>query len=424
MRSSPNLRSVPHLPCRAKHWRQLAFWASLGAWLTAEDDQDRARLLVGTGSRCEWGPATCAHFAHGCRGTPKTPPYLRTYPPAHPCCRLLEDALRTLPCQDPMADDTAWRAAKSDPARVEGLRLALAAFQASRELAAPAEAPTDDWEVLLAQARCMRKLGQAPGEWLPLLARACQVAAADGGVLLPLYKLHAARMRLLLAMPSARRWANSNNTARPNSRSSQRFDADPGQERALLRLVGGYCFLPSTANQLASQGDLLEPEAAGSNQAAADQWRELWNGLLGDCCAAMQWVQEKDRGFHRAAHRSVLGAVKTHKNGWLFWGPGFLSWQFSRLLLRAILKVVCAPLAGWRLPCSRSARRLRLPLPSCPSSRKPSMPSSQPCNQSRWGWLTGAASAWSWHRVHAPTALELCHPCIARMANCPHGKCG
>lgn len=236
-----------------------------------------------------------------------------------------------------MADDTAWRAAKSDPACVEGLRLALAAFQASRELVAPGEAPADDWEVLLAQARCMRKLGQAPGKWLPLLARACHVAAADGGVLLPLYKLHAARMRLLLAMPSARRWATSSNAARPNSRSSQRFDADPEQECALLRLVGGYCFLPSTANQLASQGDLLESEAASSSQAAADQWRELWNGLLGDCCAAMQWVQEKDRGFHRAAHRSVLGDVTTRRNGRVFLGPGRLCWLFLRLL-RAILK--------------------------------------------------------------------------------------
>lgn len=238
--------------------------------------------------------------------------------------RLLEDALRTLPCQDPMADDATWRAAKSDPARTQGLRLALAAFQASRQLAAQGEAGAEDWEVLLSQARCMRKLGQAPADWLPLLARACHVAAADGGVLLPLYKLHAARMRLLLALPSAQRWASSNGAARPSSRSRSRQgrDADPQQERALLQLVASYCFLPSTPVQLASQGKLLGPEAGEGDRPTAEGRQELWNGLLGDCCAAMQWVQEKDRAFHRAAHRWAW------PGGWAWLGHAGWAQQF------------------------------------------------------------------------------------------------
>jgi len=319
---------APHGPpftppprCRAKHWRRLAFWASLGAWLTAENDEDRARLLVGTGSRCGGaGPcrADCALLLAALQRLPLHLPTLQSAPTRLPMCRLLEDALRTLPCQDPMADDTAWRAAKSDPARTQGLRLALAAFLASRELAARSEAAGEDWDVLLLQARCMRKLGQAPAEWLPLLARACHVTAADGGVLLPLYKLHAARMRLLLAMPSARRWASSTGTVRPSSRSGQRADANLQQERALLRLVGSYCFLPSTASQLASHRGLLAPDSAEGDQPATDDLKELWDCLLGDCCAAMQWVQDKDRGFHRAAHRWVSSSWGCQR-GWVAW---------------------------------------------------------------------------------------------------------
>ena len=205
-----------------------------------------------------------------------------------------------------MADDAAWRAAKADPARSQGLRGALAAFQAAGKLLAQGEEPAEDWEVLLAQARCMRKLEQPAAEWLPLLASVCRAAAADGGALLPLYKLHAARMRLLLSMPSARRWADAAGAQRAAGRSARRSEAGagPAEEHELLRLVGRYCFLPLAAKEVASQEEASSAAAeAGDAAAAMPDLQEEWRRLLADCVAAMQWVQDKDRNFHRAAHR-------------------------------------------------------------------------------------------------------------------------
>lgn len=212
--------------------------------------------------------------------------------------------LRTLPCQDPLASNTAWQEVKSSSAYQEGCRQAEAAFNAA---AAALEQQNDNagWELLVAKARCLRKQQQQPAIWLPLLARACHYASSnDGGMLYPLYTLHASRMRLLLAMPSADRWACGGvRSARQAQRSGRRRDWQQQggeQERELLQLVGSYCFLPASNTSLNSPSQRARMPAAA---VAEEELREDWQGLMEDCCAAMRWCLEKDRNFHRAAYR-------------------------------------------------------------------------------------------------------------------------
>ncbi|KAL4423906.1 hypothetical protein ABPG75_001207 [Micractinium tetrahymenae] len=261
---------------RVRLWRRLAYWATAGAWLTATSDDDRTRLLAASG----W--------------------------------RLLQDVLRTLPCQDPLASNAAWQEVKSSSAYQEGCRLAEAAFDA----AAAALEQQDDmagWELLVAKARCLRKQQQPPVNWLPLLARACHYASSDdGGVLYPLYTLHASRMRMLLAMPSAARWAGNGASvavqAKRSGRWREREQQSREQERDLLQLVGSYCFLPASNTSLNSPSQPARRPAAA---AAEEELKEDWQGLLEDCCAAMRWCLEKDRNFHRAAYRLADAMQRT-----------------------------------------------------------------------------------------------------------------
>lgn len=221
-------------------------------------------------------------------------------PTGRPLCRLLEDALCTLPRHDPLAASAAWQAAKADPAHAQRCHLALAAYNAAQALLGPEEGGAEEWELLLARARLLRKLDQPAATWLHLLARACRAASAtDGGVLRPVYALHASRMRLLLGMPAARRWGVvcGSSGGRSSSRgSTRRAEPDAAEERQLLGAVAAHCFLPSTSSQLRSLGS--QAASAGDAELQAD-----WRALLADCCAAMQWCVDKDRGFHRAAYR-------------------------------------------------------------------------------------------------------------------------
>lgn len=243
--------------------------------------------------------------------------------------RLLEGVLRTLPCQDPAGPDAGWAAAKAEAAHAASARAALEAYAAAETLleSAPEQA-TYDWEVTLRAARCRRKLGPPVQHWLPNMARACAYAARhDGGVLLPLYALHAARMRALLAMPSARRWAapggghggdggSSARRRQRGGRGGREPSCKPEEERELLGLLGEYCFLPATNRGLCSPGlgggsgaGRGRAGGSGGTPAAAEGGADAelaadWRRLLDDCCAAMRWCLEKDRGFHRAAHRS------------------------------------------------------------------------------------------------------------------------
>lgn len=216
--------------------------------------------------------------------------------------RLLQDVLRTLPCQDPLASNAAWQEVKASRAYRKGCSLAEAAFDA----AAAALEEQDEvagWDLLVAKARCLRKQQQQPVNWLPLLARACHYASSDdGGMLYPLYALHASRMRLLLAMPSAARWAGNGGGRR---RGGEREQQGSEQERELLQLVGSYCFLPASHTCLNSPSQQARRPTAA---AADEELKEDWRGLLEDCCAAMRWCLDKDRTYHRAAYRHVCAS--------------------------------------------------------------------------------------------------------------------
>ncbi|EFN52259.1 hypothetical protein CHLNCDRAFT_139170 [Chlorella variabilis] len=311
------------LPGRVRRWRRLAYWATAGAWLCAGSEERRLRLLTATGSRQAGG------------ALPPPPP------PLAGCLPLLEDALRLLPWQEPLAGGASWQAAKRDPAGAFHLACsqALHAFDRA-EAAQEAEEGAAGWDVLLSRARCARKLQQPAAAWLPLHARACRAAAGEqggGGVLLPLYALHAARMRLLLAAPAAARWSGSNNddggggggqlaaaAAAPQQQREQQqtqrggrrhgqageaeAEAEAEAERQLLRLVGSYCFLPATASSLRSGSQAAQrptppaAAAAAAEEAAVADWR----CLLADCCAAMRWCLDRLPSFHPAAHRKTL----------------------------------------------------------------------------------------------------------------------
>ena len=284
------------------------------------------------GACCTWQPGAVpapavalAAACPGSRGSGKCARLSELSPAALPCslpapgcrwCRLLQDALRTLPWQDPLASSGAWQRVKAGASYRGSCTLALAALDKAYAIAeADAEGGGSlRWEVLLAQARCARKLQQPAASWLPLIAQACRYAKEEeGGVLLPVYALHASRMRLLLGMPAAQRCAadgrqqpqggGGNGTSRCHSR--EREQQQPGQageeQRALLHLLASYCFLPATSTGLrslsqAAPASLPEAEAEAAPQAA-------WQSLLEDCCAAMQWCLDRNKNFHRAAYR-------------------------------------------------------------------------------------------------------------------------
>ena len=147
------------------------------------------------------------------------------------------------------------------------------------------------------------------------MAQACRYAKQEeGGVLLPVYALHASRMRLLLGMPAARRgvadvrWqpqgGGGNGTSR--SHSSEREQQRPGQaseeQRALLHLLASYCFLPATSTKLRSRSQAAPASLPEAAEAEAAQQAD-WQSLVEDCCAAMQWCLDRNKNFHRAAYR-------------------------------------------------------------------------------------------------------------------------
>jgi hypothetical protein len=211
--------------------------------------------------------------------------------------RLSEDSLRVLPWRDPLADGGAWRAAKA--AAAPAFRRAQQAFELA-EATQQLDGVPVEWDVLMHQARCARKAGEPPANWLAAMARgAAAAAAADpaaGGVLMPLYALHAARARLLLGLPAARAWCGGGGSGG----GSGGTPPASAEEVHTLRLVGSYCFLPGSHAALSG--------AAGppSRGLAADPTSAV-RVLLADCVAAMRWCLEREPGFHRAAHRRVPG---------------------------------------------------------------------------------------------------------------------
>ena len=188
---------------------------------------------------------------------------------------MLSDLESSLPWNDQLTGRRSWREFRASEAYQQRCLEAHAAFEAAAEAGAVENGAGNspgEWEWQVAMGRCLRKAGRPPAEWLPKLARACQTAAhVEGGLVAPVYALHAARMRLLLKQPAGQ----------------ERQEEEEKQELALL---ARYAFLPETQHAL--QGASLEHA----------RHRQL---LLDDCVAAMQWVLERDRHFHHASYRWV-----------------------------------------------------------------------------------------------------------------------
>ena len=283
---------------------------------------------------------------------------------------------------------------KAGSAYKRSLRQAAAAFEAAAgQLAADGRAAS--WEVLLARGRCLRKLGEQPHSWLALLAQACTAARRDGGALLPLYALHASRMRLLLGMPAAARWAGDGSAARHGC-SDAPAQQQQSAEWTLLQAVGRYCFLRTTAVTLrcgSQEAGSQQPQPAESERAAG------WQALLEDCCAAMRWCLEKDRNFHRATYRCVAAGRGHAAVGVM---PSFA------------LKC-CSCSSDWLWICSIwicSVSARRVPPPTCALSAAPSLA----------GWPTRCSARaprtrrWRcWRRCSAAPSKRLCLPCRPSM---------
>lgn len=150
----------------------------------------------------------------------------------------------------------------------------------------------DEWTFKINIGRCLRRLGSAPTEYLPLFGRACELAIKhhNGGLVDPMYILHNARFKLV------------KQAQKENKLSS-------AAAKSVLCLVGRFCFLKETQNKLkdihlgffdcteTSQLEMSEQQAAACCSA-----------LLIDCTAALEWCLEKQKGYHRAS----LALAKFH----------------------------------------------------------------------------------------------------------------
>jgi hypothetical protein len=324
----------------------------------------------------------------------------------------MEDALlRTLPVREPLGDQADWRAAKcaKDGPYQRAARHVHAAFGLAAGLQ-ETEHGYPDWEVLLYMGRCLRKQQQAPANWLQHLARACHYGEREaGGVLLPVYSLHAARLRLLLGMASARRWAAATASAaggtQPRAAEQQQGQqqasggrprqqkavgrppavvngaSQQDREREVLAAAANFCFVPATYASLHSPSpsrgarEARPPAAAGDAELAAH-----WRCLVDDCCAAMEWCLDRDRSFHRAAHRCVrcsgrLVCACTFVHGLLSMCKCMCPLFKSNMYLWHWLGPRPHPPAGWRRRStswgSLTGRQPPWPL----SSARPSRPS-------------------------------------------------
>eukprot|EP00873_Tetraselmis_striata_P018310 jgi/Tetstr1/438574/TSEL_027125.t1 len=163
-------------------------------------------------------------------------------------CSLYREA-QSLP---PLADQRG-RKLERGPAWRGSLEGALRAFKRA-EPCMP-----EEWSFPYYQGKILAKFGAKPDEYLHLMARGCRMATVySGGLLEPLYRLHASRLKLIL---------------------------QDGGDWAAAR---AHCFLPETTEAVEAV-DALEP-----------RHREL---LLSDCLEAMRWVLDKDKFFHKAVYR-------------------------------------------------------------------------------------------------------------------------
>lgn len=184
----------------------------------------------------------------------------------------------------PRFDQITLRPGREDPALLDSTQAALRAYQSA------AEVSPDEWESKMQIARCMRRLGKPPEEWLPLMAVACyQAVQQHNGLFEPIYTLHAARLKLLRQLDAEK---------------EGELDMMGGYNDAIvamLRLLGKYCFLPETQTTLIH----LEETLIGDGSIPVlgmYGWSQYREALFTDGVAAMEWCFEKSKyKFHRAA---------------------------------------------------------------------------------------------------------------------------
>ncbi|CAL8466575.1 g6111 [Coccomyxa elongata] len=127
----------------------------------------------------------------------------------------------------------------------------------------------DEWAFHTYLGKMRSKAGCTPEQYLPDLARACALAAVHaGGLVEPIYRLHGTRLKLL----------------------HQPHSLTP----AALLLLARYCF--DAERQQTANGVMQRASNRGNHVG------ELVDLLIADGEAAMHWVLEKDRDFHKARH--------------------------------------------------------------------------------------------------------------------------
>jgi hypothetical protein len=174
------------------------------------------------------------------------------------------------------------RPLRNDSVRIQVTECALRAYQSAEKIL------PDEWAFKMHIGRCYRRLGKAPKEYLPLFARACQLAIVhhNGGLVDPVYTLHNARLKLV---QQAQKELSLTTTSE------------------VLYWVGKFCFLKETQDKLKEicYGFFDTPENAVFNL-SEEQITSCCAALITDCVAALEWCLEKQKSYHRAA----LGLAK------------------------------------------------------------------------------------------------------------------
>ena len=147
----------------------------------------------------------------------------------------------------------------------------------------------DEWAFKFNIGRCLKRLGSAPKEYLPMFARACELAIKhhNSGLVDPVYTLHNSRLKLV-----------------QQAQKEKKLSA-----KDVLCWVGKFCFLKETQNTLKD----IHPRFFDSTENSYAEMSEqqaaaCCSALLNDCTTALEWCLEKHKGYHRAS----LALAKFH----------------------------------------------------------------------------------------------------------------
>ena len=122
------------------------------------------------------------------------------------------------------------------------------------------------------------KLGEPPSDYLHLMAEGCHLACLQNdGLIEPLYRLHASRLKLII----------------------QKCPVPDGDLEPCWTAATRHCFLPATSDAI--------------KDTCVDPIVGLRLLLLQDCAAAMSWIVDKDKNYHKASEERgrIIGLAKT-----------------------------------------------------------------------------------------------------------------